>query len=453
MTKKLLPEYDKMYGWDLYSTSLHNEYIHCLEEGKDIEQYKELFDAVHHLPRSEMRERLADILYEIALNAPMRENYPYVEPNDLESIFACRPANRPGFGKADPEKLKKQLLGAWIGRTCGCMLGKTVEGISKKDLETVLKATDNYPMHRYIRSTDITEELQAQCTFDFKHRCFADKLNGCAAVDDDTNYTVLGSVIIDRYGVDFTPANVASAWVNYQSKEAYCTAERVAFLNFVKGFVPPASAEHKNPYREWIGAQIRADYFGYINPGNPELAADMAWRDASISHVKNGIYGEMFVAAMIAAAAVCTDMVEIIEAGLAQIPEKCRLTERIRGLLDLYAKGATTEEAFAHFAEHYTENSGHTWCHTISNAMIVVISLLWGEGDYAKSICMSVQAGFDTDCNGATVGSILGMRDGDDAISAEWTEPICGRLKTSIFGVGTVELTEMAEKTYKVATR
>ena len=219
----------------------------------------------------------------------------------------------------------------------------------------------------------------------------------------------------------------------------------------MKGYNPPESAIYKNPYREWIGAQIRADYFGYINPGDPETAADMAWRDASISHIKNGIYGEMFAAAMIAAAASTDDIKTIIAAGLGEIPANCRLAEDVKLVVKMFDDGKTSEEAFAKIHEKWDEHSGHGWCHTISNAMIVAASLLYGGGDYGKSICLAVQTGFDTDCNGATVGSIIGMRNGVSGIPEEWYRPLNDKLCTSIFGVGIVKISEMGEKTLKVA--
>lgn len=301
-------------------------------------------------------------------------------------------------------------------------------------------------MHRYILASDITDKIQEKYTFRFYQPVCADKIE-CAPADDDTNYIVLAQIIVDKYGRDFTPYNVSRAWMDYQPKNAYCTAERVAFRNFVAGFVPPQSAEYKNPYREWIGAQIRGDYFGYINPGNPEAAAEMAWRDASISHTKNGIYGEMFVAAMIAAAALTDNVIDIIKCGLAQIPHRSRLCKAVTEVMNDFEAGLTQEECFNKIHTDFDEHDAHDWCHTISNALIVTAALLYGDGDYGKSICMAVETGFDTDCNGATVGSILGMRNGISAIDLKWTEPIKDSLDTSIFGVGRVSISECVDKT------
>jgi len=326
------------------------------------------------------------------------------------------------------------------------MLGKTVEGIRTDELLPFLKETGNYPMHRYIYKSDLTEEILKKYQFPFKDNEYADNIDSMPA-DDDTNYVVLAQILIEKYGREFTPYDVSRLWLKYQPKDAYCTAERVAFCNFVKGFEPPYSAVYQNPYREWIGAQIRGDYFGYINPGNPEAAAEMAWRDASISHVKNGIYGEMFVSAMIAAAAVTNDIEEIIQSGLAEIPCESRLYEAVSSIITDHKNGVTGTECFARIHKIYDEHSAHDWCHTISNAMIVAAALLYGEGDFAKSICMAVETGFDTDCNGATVGSVLGMANGIESIPQYWQEPFQDKLRTAIFGVGTVKISERAKMT------
>ena len=445
--KIMKPKYSGMHDWEFYSSGLVTEYEQSVDEGLDIEKYKDIFYDVSKLPKDEVKKKLGDVLFEIVINAETRKDYKYKEPSDISEIRALRKEYIIPK-KTDFKGLKSKIYGAWMGRICGCLLGKTVETIRTDELIPFLKETNNFPMHRYIYKSDLNDEICKKYKYPFKNRPYADNIEGMP-VDDDTNYVVLAQLIIDKYGRDFTPYDVSRAWLEYQSKDAYCTAERVAFCNFIKGYEPPQSAVYKNPYREWIGAQIRGDYFGYINPGNPEKAAEMAWRDASISHVKNGIYGEMFAAAMISVAAVTADAEDIIMGGLSQIPYTSRLYEEILSVLNGFKNGISQKEIFNTIHRKYDECTGHGWCHTIPNAMIVAASLLYGNGDYGKSICMAVETGFDTDCNGATVGSILGMANGIESIPEYWTKPINDTLNTSIFRVGTVKISDRAELTMK----
>ncbi len=445
-TNSIKPQYENIHDWEFYSSNLLTEYTQSLEEGLDIEKYKDLFASVSKLPKNEIKKKLGDTLFEIIINANRRKDYSYIEPSDLETIKNLR---KPYSYKTQAQKgLEEKIEGAWFGRICGCMLGKTVECIHTDELVPFLKETGNFPLHRYILRSDLNDEILSKYTFNFASRVYADEIDGMP-IDDDTNYTVLYQDIVEKYGRDFTPFDVSRAWLNMQPKDAYCTAERVAFCNFVKGYAPPESATYKNPYREWIGAQIRADYFGYINPANPALAAEMAWRDASISHTKNGIYGEMFVAAMLAIAAQTNDIKDIILGGLAEIPHTSRLYEDVTFVVNAFESGVSQKDCFKAIHEKYDEYTSHGWCHTISNAMVVAASLLYGGGDYSKSICMSVETGFDTDCNGATVGSILGMANGIESIPEYWTKSINDTLHTSIFGVGTVKISDRVKMTLK----
>jgi len=445
--RQIKPRYTNMHDWEFYSSNLRTEYQQSIEEGLDIEQYKDVFMSVSRLPKDEIKKKLGDVLFNVVLQAPQKDGYKYIEPSDLGSIKALR-KEYPLTGEVNRATLEDKIHGAWLGRICGCMLGKSVEGIKSEELIPFLKETGNYPMHRYIYKSDLSDEICAKYNYPLIRRSYADAIDFMPA-DDDTNYMVIAQVIVDKYGRDFTPEDVAHAWVDLQPKIEYCTAERVAYCNFIKGYEPPESAVYKNPYREWIGAQIRGDYFGYINPGDPEAAADMAFRDACISHIKNGIYGEMFISAMIAAAAVTTDIQDILQSGLAQIPHTSRLHEAITSLINDYNNGVTQADCFAAIHKRFDEHSLHDWCHTISNALIVAASLLYGGGNYAKSICMAVEACFDTDCNGATVGSILGMAYGTAGIPEYWTAPMNDMLETFIYGVGNVRISDRAAMTLK----
>ncbi len=439
-------DYNNIDALNRYPSDLMAEYVQSMEEGLDVEKYKSLFEAVSELENGEYKTRMSDIIFEMVINAKLRKGYKYNEPNELNKIKALRNPHDFKMTMPDDETLRKKLLGAWTGRACGCLLGKPVECIRSDELIPFLKETGNYPMHRYILSSDITDEICSHYKFSLKNKDYADTVDGMP-VDDDTNYVVLAQKIIDDCGRDFGSGDVAKAWMKYQSVFSYFTAERTAFVNFINCIEPPASAMYKNVCREWIGAQIRGDYFGYINPGNPEAAAKMAYNDARISHVKNGIYGEMFASAMIACAAVTNSIDDIVLGGLSQIPSTSRLYEAVMKIYEGYKNGVTVEECFNIIHSAYDEHTDHGWCHTISNAMVVTAALLYGEGDFGKSICCAVGMAFDTDCNGATVGSVLGMRNSIDGIDEYWKKPINGKIHTSIFGAGTVDIEKAVDKT------
>lgn len=438
----------KSYKDNLYLDNLMVEYHQCVDEGLDIEKYEALFSSVAAMPNDEIKEKIADPLSELVSKLEIKEGYKYKEPSDLNGIKALRKPYAFKRQKPDSEALDDKIHGAWLGRVIGCLLGKPVEGIRSDEFIPLLKQSDNYPMHRYILSTDITQEMIDTYKFGLCDKCYADTVDGMP-VDDDTNYVTLSQLIIEKYGRDFTAEDVADAWVRYQPKTAYFTAEYIAYCNLLNGYEPPNSAIYKNPFREWIGAQIRGDYFGYINPGNPELAAEMAFRDASISHIKNGIYGEMFVSAMLACAAVTDNIKDIVLGGLAEIPSTSRLYEEIDKVIYDYENGVTYDEFFKKLHSAYDEYDGHGWCHTLSNAIIVVGALLYGNGDFGKTLGLAVQSAFDTDCNGATVGSILGIRSGARSIPEEWCKPVNDTLHTSILGIGTVSVSECAKATMK----
>jgi len=450
-------EYNDTLGtWVNPSANLLVEYKQCLNEGLDVAAYEKTVREVNALPDNEQKKILAEALYKALEISPMRENYPYDEPSTLDEIRA----KRPDFSRENKKyrelrlteaELYDKILGGWYGRTCGCLLGKPVEGIRSYDIEAYCRRIDNWPLTKYImRDEEKIGNLAHR-------RCFINQIDGAAPSDDDTNYTVMALKLLETKGFSFTPSDMAFEWLRNMPIFPYCTAERAAYRNFIAGIKPPESATYLNPYREYIGAQIRGDLFGWVTPGNTELAAELAFRDASISHIKNGIYGEMYIAAVLAASFHAADVREALTAGLGEIPEKSRLNEDINIIFKLYDADKTYEDFLKFLHESFDEHNGYDWCYTNSNTMIVAASLLWGENDYTKTVCNAIIPGFDTDCNGATAGSIFGILHGIDAIGNDWKSPIQtdgkGKLITDIKGYENVTLEDMAKRTTVLAMK
>jgi len=254
-----------------------------------------------------------------------------------------------------------------------------------------------------------------QLVIDIEIFRYARQARSGVPVDDDLAYTLLGLLIAEEYGPEFTTADVAAAWLRFLPYA--CTAEDVALRNLKAGVAPERAAVVDNPYSQWIGADIRADPWGYLAPGWPERAAAMAYRDAFLSHRRQGIYGAMFFAAAISAAFALDDPVEAVRVGLTEIPRDCALARAVRWALrqapqitDFRAARAAVDRRFA----------GMHPVHTINNACLTVWGLTIGGRDVTRVLGETVAMGLDNDCTAATAGSLVGAVVGKAGVPSHW---------------------------------
>jgi ADP-ribosylglycohydrolase len=423
---------------------LSDELAQRRESGYDIAEVEVVCERALQSGSPEEIARADALLQETTL----REDWRFEEPSSLEEIrgsLTPPPAAPPLT--LDDDGLRDRLLAAWLGRCAGCNLGKPVEGWSRRKIRTYLELADAYPIDDYLPVLDpFPEGLKLNW-------CWPETTRGNVefmARDDDTDYTILGMHVLEDRGFEFGPMDIAEEWLDHLPFTQVYTAERAAYRNLVHGLVAPETATHRNPYREWIGAQIRADMWGYANPGDPERASLLAFQDSSLSHTQNGIYGEMWVAALIASCFVIDDMREALEISLAYVPPSTRLTEAVRDVMDLHAKDLDWEDARDQIEERY----GHySFVHTVNNAALVTAGLLWGADDYSKTIGLAVQGGWDTDCTGATAGSVFGAMHGTESLPGHWVDPLNDRVRSAIMGYDHSTLSDLADRTLRLARR
>lgn len=361
------------------------------------------------------------------------------------------PAGEPPVVGGGAPVTTDRLRGAWLGRAAGCLLGKPVEKIHRAGIREILEAAGRWPLAGYFTAAGLPPEVAARWPWNRRSAAtsLAEHVDGMPE-DDDLNFSLLALRLLESHGQDFTSADVAQAWLDWLPAGRVFTAERVAYRNLLLGLVPPATARRHNPFREWIGAAIRADLYGWVNPGRPELAAELARRDAAVSHTGDGIQGARWVAAMTSAAVVATGVEPVLDAGAAVLPPGSRLASAVDHARSLAAAEPDWETVVDAL---YARHGDLHWVHIRNNAALVAAALTHGRGELSRSICAVVSGGWDTDSNGATVGSVTGALAGAAAIDPRWTGPLHDRLHSSIAGFDRVTFTELATRTRWLAER
>ncbi|GAA1611601.1 ADP-ribosylglycohydrolase family protein [Kribbella sancticallisti] len=367
----------------------------------------------------------------------------FEEPDDDATLLAL--AEAAPVTEVDGAWLRDRIRGAWLGRTVGNTLGKPVEGLSRGELEIYLRAAGHWPQYGYL---PLLDPLPVGVS----------RLHPSAAIasaglftdvprDDDIDWTILGLHLVERYGREVTTEQIAAEWLDRVPFTQTYTAERAAYRNLIHGVRPPATATYRNPYREWIGALIRGDAFGYVSPGDPGEAARLALTDARLTHTANGIYGELWAAGLTSAALATGSVADALRQASVLVPGSSRLAAALRGVQDLFDKGATHTDAL----DWVDAELGYLpWVHTVNNAALIAIGLLWGER-FIDAVGITISGGRDTDSNAATVGSVYGAAHGAGGVPADLVGTTHVHVRSAVRDFDRITIDELTERTVHLA--
>ncbi|MBQ8374306.1 MAG: ADP-ribosylglycohydrolase family protein [Clostridia bacterium] len=297
--------------------------------------------------------------------------------------------------KLNHDIYKDKVYACWIGKNIGGTLGGPYEGRREKLDVKGFKTKPNDPLP-----------------------------------NDDLDLQLIWLQAIEQEGPrNLTAEKLGEYWLSFI---VACWSEYgIAKRNMQIGVIPPLCGDmENNVWKHSNGAWIRTEIWATLAPACPDIAARYAIEDAKVDHgMGEGTYAAMFVAAIESAAFVISDIRKLIEIGLAKIPVDCRMARSIRLLLECYDSGVPAMEARDRIlAENADISDG--WFQAPSNVSYAMLGILYGEGDFKKSMLLAINCGDDTDCTAGTVGSILGIMYGTAGIPTDWREYVGDKIVT-----------------------
>ncbi len=310
-------------------------------------------------------------------------------------------------------------ISEYIDKVYACWIGKNIGGTLGGPLEATRGYHEvSYYIHDLSKGVLPNDDLDLQLVW----------LNAAERYGKNVDAKLLGA---------YWQTMITAHWSEYGTGKA----------NMKMGLTPPLSGGYHNNYKDSNGAFIRSEIWACLMPANPQMAVKYAYEDAIMDHADEGVYGEVFCAAIESAAFAENDLRELIKIGLSYIPEDCGVAKGIKTAIDCYDSGKDIKEARREilrtvpgyfgtfrgyeFAEPEDDiPDGAPGYDAPSNVALMTAALLYGEGDFDKTVCIAVSCGEDTDCTAATAASVFGIMYGTKAFDEKWTKPIGDEIKT-----------------------
>ena len=337
-----------------------------------------------------------------------------------------------------PRDYAERVYAGLLGKIIGVYLGRPFEGWAYERIMAELGEV-NYYVHERLRKALVVADDDISGTLAFL-RALPDRGN-------------------DR---NVTPAQIGETWLNYIVEERTIlwwggfgnSTEHTAYLRLKGGTPAPASgsiALNGQIVAEQIGSQIFIDGWAMAAPGDPDLAADLARRAASVSHDGAAIHGAQVLAAMEAAAFFERDLGKLLDTGVSYIPADSIIRRVIDDVREWHAAEPDWHRARARIAARYGYDKYPGNCHMVPNHAVIMLALLYGGDDFSRALMIANTAGWDTDCNSGNVGCLLGIKNGLAAIDAgpDWRGPVADRLYLSSAD-GRRAITDAAIESYHI---
>ena len=316
-----------------------------------------------------------------------------------------------------PSDYEEKVYAGVLGKIIGVYLGRPFEGWSYEKIIAELGEV-NYYVHEKRGVPLIVTDDDISGTFTFLR----------ALPDYD-------------HSIDLTPQQIGQTWLNYLIEERTIlwwgglgnSTEHTAYLRLKSGIPAPQSgciALNSQVVAEQIGSQIFIDGWAMVAPCDPALAADLARRAASVSHDGEAIYGAQVIAALEAQAFVEKDLNKLLDTAVTFIPQESIIYRLIAELRALRENEPDWRKALEFIQENYGYDKYGGNCHMVPNHALIILSLLYGDDDFQKTLMIVNTCGWDTDCNSGNVGCILGIKNGLAGLETgpDWRGPVADRM-------------------------
>jgi hypothetical protein len=325
------------------------------------------------------------------------------------------------------EEYADKVAGGWLGQAIAVLWGQWTEGkwqgeIVPFDLEEWYKI--NPEVEEKAREIKNRQERR-----EFYSKYINDKGNWVKYTpermsdQDDLYIEFMFLYSIMKNGLDVTATEIAEDWVRYLDPNRVWCANKAAYQNFTKGIWPPWSGHPRNTtWGDAIDFQIESDLFGLISPGIPRISN--AWGD-KVGHIMNygdGVYAGMAMAAMYSEAFFESDPRKLAEYSLQAIPGESAYAKMVQDVLDLHQRYPDWRHAWEKLEVKWGRKDGElvSGVYVPINGAYVYMGLLYGEGDFWKTMNISMRCGRDSDCNPSSCAGIMGTVLGMKAIPEKW---------------------------------